>query len=54
MKIPPDDWTRFDALTDAQVQQAALRDTDAPPLTDERIAAMRRIPRAKTLRRALA
>ena len=47
------DWSRFDALTDEAVHAAALRDPDARPLTDEDVARMRRVPRVRTLRRAL-
>jgi putative transcriptional regulator len=52
-KIEKHDWSRFDALTDAEVHAAALADPDAQPVTEERIARMKRVPRAKTLRRAL-
>ena len=52
-KTAAHDWTRFDAMTDAEVHAAALRDPDARPLTDEESARMKRVPRAKTLRRAL-
>jgi len=47
------DWSRFDALTDEEVHMAALADPDAQPLTEERLAGMKRVPRARTLRRAL-
>ena len=47
------DWSRFDALTDEEVHTAALADPDAQPLTEERLARMERVPRARTLRRAL-
>jgi putative transcriptional regulator len=47
------DWRRFDAMTDAEVHAAALADPDAQPLTEERLARMKRVPRARTLRRAL-
>ncbi len=47
------DWTRFDAMTEEEVHAAALRDPDAQPLTEERLAGMKRVPRAKTLRRLL-
>jgi putative transcriptional regulator len=47
------DWSRFDALTDAEVHAAAMNDPDAQPLTEERLARMKRVPRAKTLRRAM-
>ena len=40
-------------MTEAEVHAAALADPDAQPLTDERLARMRPVPRAKTLRRAL-
>jgi putative transcriptional regulator len=40
-------------MTDEEVHAAAIRDPDAQPLTDEDMARMRRVPRAKTLRRAL-
>jgi len=52
-KTAKHDWSRLDAMTDAEVRAAALRDPDAQPLTEERLAGMRRVPRAKTLRRAL-
>jgi len=47
------DWTRADAMTDAEVHAAALADPDAQPLTDEDFARMKLVPRVKTLRRAL-
>jgi putative transcriptional regulator len=40
-------------MTDDEVHAAALADLDAQPLTEERLAHMKRVPRAKTLRRAL-
>jgi putative transcriptional regulator len=52
-KTEKNDWTRFDALTEAEVHAAALSDPDARPLTDEDFARMKPVPRAKTLRRAL-
>jgi putative transcriptional regulator len=52
-KTASHDWRRFDALTDEEVHAAALADPDAPPLTQERLARMKRVPRARTLRRAL-
>ena len=47
------DWARVDAMTDEEVTAAALADPDAQPLTDADFARMKRVPRAKTLRRAL-
>jgi putative transcriptional regulator len=52
-KTASHDWSRFDALTEEEVRAAALADPDAQPLTEERLARMKRIPRALTLRRAL-
>ena len=48
------DWSRADAMTDEEVHAAALKDPDAQPMTDEEFSRMRRVPRVKTLRRALA
>jgi putative transcriptional regulator len=53
MKIVEHDWSRFDAMTDEEAYAAALADPDAPPLTEADFARMRRVPRTKTLRRAL-
>jgi putative transcriptional regulator len=47
------DWTAADALTEEQIHAAALADPDAQPLTEERLAKMRRVPRTVSLRRAL-
>ncbi len=47
------DWSAVDALTEEQVHAAALADPDAQPLTEERLAKMRRVPRTKSIRRAL-
>lgn len=40
-------------MTDDEIHAAALRDPDAQPLTDQDMSRMRRVSRAKTLRRAL-
>lgn len=47
------DWTRFDAMTDAQRKAAALSDPDARPLTEDDVRRMKRTPRVKMIRRAL-
>ena len=47
------DWTRADAMSDEQVAAAALADVDAQPMTDAEFAAAPRVPRARTVRRAL-
>jgi len=53
MKTGNFDWSRADAMTDADVHAAAMNDPDARPMTDEEFARARRVPRLKTLRRAL-
>jgi putative transcriptional regulator len=40
-------------MTEAQIEAAAHADPDARPMTDAEVAAARRVPRAKILRRAL-
>jgi putative transcriptional regulator len=50
----PTDWARVDAVTEEQVEAAALADPDARPMTPEERAKARRVPRIRTLRRALA
>jgi putative transcriptional regulator len=53
MKRTKHDWREADALTEAEIHAAALADPDAQPLTPERLAKMRRVPRTTSLRRAL-
>ena len=47
------DWSRLDAMTAEQKHAAALSDPDNQPLTDQDMSRMRRLPRAKIIRRAL-
>ena len=47
------DWQRLRGMADAEVEAAAFGDPDAQPLSNETLAQMRRVPRVKTLRRAL-
>ena len=47
------DWQRLRDMTEAEVEAAALSDSDARPLTGAMAARLRRVPRVKTLRRAL-
>ena len=47
------DWLGLRDMTEAAVHSAALADPDGQPLTDEAVSRMRRVPRARTLRRAL-
>ena len=48
------DWERVRAMTDEEVHAAALADPEAQPVTPERRAKMQRVPRVRSLRRALA
>lgn len=54
MKTGKHDWSRLDAMTDEKAHTAALNDPDARPLTEADFARLRRVPRVRTLRRALA
>ncbi len=47
------DWTRFDAMTDAEHHAAAMKDPDAQPLRPEDMKRMKRTPQVKIIRRAL-
>jgi putative transcriptional regulator len=53
--FPPDatDWAALDAMTDEDVNVAALADPDNPPLTSQRQARLKRVPQVKVMRRAL-
>jgi putative transcriptional regulator len=48
------DWSRLDAMTDAQKLAAARSDLDAQPLTEAQLKRMRRSPFAKQVRQRLA
>ncbi len=47
------DWSGFDAMRPAKRRKATMADPDARPMTDAEWAKARRVPRIKTLRRAL-
>jgi putative transcriptional regulator len=47
------DWDRLRAKTDEEITAAALSDPDAQPITPDQFRVGRRVPRTKTLRRAL-
>jgi len=47
------DWNRLRAMTDEEVTAAAMADPDARPMTPKQLRTARRVPRTKTLRRAL-
>jgi len=53
--FPPDDmdWAAFDALTEEQVQAAALSDPDCPPMTEEHTRKFKRVYTTRFMRRAL-
>lgn len=52
-KKPTQDWTRFDAMTDAAHHAAAMKDPDAQPIRPEDMKRMKRVPQVKVIRRAL-
>lgn len=45
--------TPMRAMTEPEIEAAAAADSDARPMSDAEFAAARKVPRAKTLRRAL-
>ena len=53
MTKPSHDWTRADAMSEADIHAAALSDPDAQPLTADRLADMKQTSRTKIIRRAL-
>jgi putative transcriptional regulator len=52
-KPPKHDWSRLDAMSEAQRSAAAMRDRDAIPLTPADFKRMKRTPQVKLIRRAL-
>ncbi len=44
------DWAALDAMTDAEIEAAALADPDNPPWTDEQLAGAKRVAFVKHLR----
>ncbi len=44
------DWARLDAMTEEEIEANALSDPDNPPLTDEELSRMRRVPNSKEIR----
>jgi putative transcriptional regulator len=47
------DWAALRAMTNAEINTAALSDPDNPPLTPERQARLKRVPQVKVMRRAM-
>ncbi|SSC64952.1 helix-turn-helix domain-containing protein [Ciceribacter selenitireducens] len=52
-KFSPSDWSRLDAMSDAEAEANALSDPDNPPLTADQLRAASRMPQVKVIRRAL-
>jgi putative transcriptional regulator len=50
---PNIDWSRFDAMSEAERHEAALNDPDTQPLTEADLARMKPTPQVKVIRRAL-
>ena len=46
------DWSRVDAMTDAERHAAALADPDAQPLTPDDFKQVKRVPQVAVIRRA--
>ena len=47
------DWARLEAMTEEEIEANALSDPDNPPLTDEELARMRRVPDPRRIRERL-
>uniref|UniRef100_B0T0J0 Transcriptional regulator, XRE family n=1 Tax=Caulobacter sp. (strain K31) TaxID=366602 RepID=B0T0J0_CAUSK len=47
------DWDRLRAMTEEEINAAALSDPDCPPLTDEQLARFKRVNAVKDIRRRL-
>lgn len=47
------DWSRLQAMTEEELHQNALADPDNPPLTDEQLSRMRRVPNPQEIRQDL-
>lgn len=47
------DWERVKAMTEEEVEAAALSDPDNPPLTDEELKRFKPVPNLKDIRRQL-
>ena len=53
-EVPVPDPGPLAPMTEKEISEAARRDPDARPITDEEFRVARKVPRIKTLRRALA
>lgn len=51
--LPPVDWSPADAMTEEEIEAAALSDPDAQPLTLEKLARAKRGPNPRIIRAKL-
>ena len=47
------DWARLNAMTEAEIEAAAIADSDNPPLTETELKKLRRVPNPKEIRKRL-
>jgi len=47
------DWARIEAMTEEEIHQNALADPDNPPLTDDQLSRMHRVPHPQEIREQL-
>jgi putative transcriptional regulator len=47
------DWARVDAMTEDEIEAAALADPNNPPLTDDELGRFQRVPSPKRIRQRL-
>jgi putative transcriptional regulator len=47
------DWARLNAMTEEEIEAAALADVENPPLTQAELKRMRRVPNLKEIRKRL-
>lgn len=47
------DWPRLNAMTEEEIEAAAVADSDNPPLTETELKKLRRVPNPKQIRKRL-
>jgi putative transcriptional regulator len=47
------DWARLNAMTEEEIEAAAVADLDNPPLTETELKKLRRVPNPKEIRKRL-
>ena len=47
------DWARLNAMTEEEIEVAAVADSDNPPLTETELKKLRRVPNPKEIRKRL-